>query len=570
MKLKHSLTFQLGTIIAGILVVMIVITSFATYKTAYEKLYDAAGVEAYGCANITTGLISPEDIEKALKGDQAVMDRIGKDLNWTTGKKDIFETQYILSLDGKLVALDENLAASGFKTGDAFKVDEEAINMLLDMKHPTYSEPYSFGGMERLSGYAPIFKDNDSSKEIIAISVIDFDASIVNERTWEVVREGILISLIPMLLASIVSGFLIRRKTKPITQLIEHAKQIADGNLAVAEMNVNSRDEIEDLARTLNRMTVNLQNMLSTMRSTSHQLTGNAHENASTLNEMSEVVQSVANNIGGVTAAVTDGMHHAEKATDVLITLADDLHHIKLTADQTVENSNATMKIAAEGEQRAKEISHDMSLIRSGSEEVSATIQDLVESTTKIQSINTSISSIAAQTNLLALNASIEAARAGEHGKGFAVVAEEVRKLAEQSNAEVLEVDKLIQDIMERIQHVISSTTNNTKHIEKGAETVHLTAQALGNISNAVEETVQEITSISEIMTTETDKSHQIVSMIQQLASSIRDVENKMNSISAAAQETTASIEEVARRSNETNEMAQQLESYVDTFKLKK
>jgi len=67
-KLRNSLTFQLGTIIAGILVVMLGITSFATYITAYNKLYDAAGIEAYGCANITTGLIRPEDMERALSG----------------------------------------------------------------------------------------------------------------------------------------------------------------------------------------------------------------------------------------------------------------------------------------------------------------------------------------------------------------------------------------------------------------------------------------------------------------------------------------------------------------------
>lgn len=569
-KLRDSLTFQLGTIIVGILLVMLAITSIATYKTAYDKLYDAAGIEAYGCANITTGLIRPDDMQKALAGDLTVQNAIGESLNWTVNHKEIFETQYILDLDGKIIALDDNLRSKGFKPGDMFQLDQDAIAGLLASKHPTYSKPYEFGSMKRLSGYAPIHKDHDPSQEIIAISVIDFDANIVKDRTWDVVRDGILISLIPMIIASIGTVFLIRRKTKPISSLIEQAKKIADGDLAVETTESNSQDEVGDLARTLNRMTVNLQVMISKMSMTSHHLSSNAGETSASLEEMREAVSMVANNIEEVATAVTDGTTTAETASSILTNLASELRSTKEDADSMLVNSNETMTIALEGAKRAREISRDMELIRNGSQEVGDTIQNLVESTTKIQNITGSIAGIAAQTNLLALNASIEAARAGEHGKGFAVVAEEVRNLAEQSNQEVLEVEKLVQDISERIQQVITSTSENTKHITKGTETVRLTSQSLSNISSAVEKTVEEIKNISRLMTSEAEKSSEVAHLIENLTHSVREIEDMTNNIAAAAEQTTASIEVVSDRSAQTNQMAHELEEFVGAFHLPK
>ena len=568
-KLMHTLTFQLGTIIAGVLVVMLGISSIATYYTAYNKLYEAAGIEAYGCANITTGLIESSAIDQALTGNKVVMDQIGDLLNWTTEHKDIFESQYILKLDGTLLAVDQNLEARGFSPGDHFYIDKQAIDMLVEMKHPTYSEAFTYGGIKRLAGYAPIYKDHDPNKEIIAISAIDFDASIVSERTWDVVKDGILISIIPMLIASILTGFIISRRTKTISQLIEQAKQIADGNLAVVETTVNRQDEVSDLARNLNRMSANLRKIVSTMGATSHQLSNHANETTATINEMTNNVQIVANSIEDVTYEISIGKHHTENASAVLSSLADNIQSMKLKAGNTVDNSNVTMKMAADGEKRAQEISQDMELISKSSNEVRHTIENLVQSTTQIQQITKTISDIAGQTNLLALNASIEAARAGEHGKGFAVVADEVRKLAEQSNREVLQVEALVKDIMEKIQQVISSTNDSTQYIEKGSETVRITVQSLNAISSAVAETVNEITLISNLMTAETEKSNEVVQMIQQLASSMYTIENTMQNITLAAQETTASISEVEQGSIETTKMAHELEKYVSQFKIK-
>lgn len=566
--MKNNLTVHLGMIIVGIIASMLLITSVATYNTAYNELYKAAGIEAYGCANITTGLIQPDDVKKILAGDTSAIESVGEQLNWTTAHKEIFETQYIIDLDGKLLAMDDNLREDGFKAGDQFYIDKEAVAMLVEMQHATYSEPYEFADLERLSGYAPIFEDHDPSKDIIAISVIDFDASIVSDRTWDVVSKGILISLIPLILASLITLYLIRRKTKPLSALIAHAGEIAKGNLTVEDTNFTSKDEVGDLSKILNTLASNLREIIGTIQTTSVKLTNNVENNSISLNEMKDAVHQVSTNMSETAASVSDGTITAERSSVILQNLAQGLQISKDRADSTVINSKTTMDTAKEGLTRASEISHDMDKIKTASIETSETIGRLNEATKQIQQITGSISAIAAQTNLLALNASIEAARAGEHGKGFAVVAEEVRKLAEQSNNEVDQVETIIKDITESIKLVVESTEESTKLIETGSSTVLQTSQSLSDISTAVAITVEEISMISELTTIEADNSKQVVELITQLTESIREIEEVTTSISAATEETTASIDEIALRSNETNDIAHQLNQIVNKFKL--
>ncbi|MCB1159247.1 MAG: hypothetical protein KDK45_17225, partial [Leptospiraceae bacterium] len=99
-------------------------------------------------------------------------------------------------------------------------------------------------------------------------------------------------------------------------------------------------------------------------------------------------------------------------------------------------------------------------------------MEDIHETTNKINDIVRSISDIADQVNLLSLNASIESARAGEYGRGFAVVASEISKLAEKTLKNSNEIAKF------------SDMAN--KKVLDGKQSTQLSAEAFEDIFNKV------------------------------------------------------------------------------------
>lgn len=125
--------------------------------------------------------------------------------------------------------------------------------------------------------------------------------------------------------------------------------------------------------------------------------------------------------------------------------------------------------------------------------EAEKVIQLLNEYSQQIGIINETITGIANRTNLLALNTAIKAARTGESGRGFAVVAEKVRKLAEQTNAEVSNISQLLSKITENTASAVIAMKHSLTEVEVGVEAVNKAGKSLENILSVVADTVSDI-----------------------------------------------------------------------------
>lgn len=132
-----------------------------------------------------------------------------------------------------------------------------------------------------------------------------------------------------------------------------------------------------------------------------------------------------------------------------------------------------------------------------------AAIDNIQASSVQMAEIVRVIGDIAGQTNLLAFNAAIEAARAGQHGVGFSVVAGEVRKLAERSSQAAREISKLIDE--------------STQHVNQGAQVTKAAASSFEGILAAVTRTGNSVSAIASATDAQRNMAEAVTSTIQQL-----------------------------------------------------
>ena len=297
-----------------------------------------------------------------------------------------------------------------------------------------------------------------------------------------------------------------------------------NGGDLTQEIKIHSKDEIGELASSVNKFIANLRNIMQEVHkgavvvsdtslqlsSSSQQTSASANETAAAMTEMSASVEQVNTNIQEIAVASETATEHAN-----------------------------------EGSKGINKITVQMQTIANSSQEVANSISALSEKSQEIGQIVELITNIADQTNLLALNAAIEAARAGDHGRGFAVVADEVRKLAEESASAAKEIKNLIGNIQLESQNAVESIAKGGKEVDAGLSVVQEVSVAFVEIINAVQG---------------------LTSQIEDVASATEQMSSGVQNVAAATEEQTAAMEEVSASAQSLSKTATELNNVVGKF----
>ncbi|WP_373460629.1 methyl-accepting chemotaxis protein [Pseudomonas sp. PvP006] len=346
-----------------------------------------------------------------------------------------------------------------------------------------------------------------------------------------------LIIVVALVATLLLAWLLTRSITTPLGQALAVARTIAAGDLS-QPVTVHGRDEPAQLLAALASMQTQLQGTLRGISESAQQLASAAEEMSSVMAQSTRGLQ-----------AQNDEIEQAATAVTQMSVAVDDV------ANNAVSSAEASQASDEDSKHGHHQISQTISAIQSLVDEVlgaSNKAEGLAAKAQDISKVLEVIRGIAGQTNLLALNAAIEAARAGEAGRGFAVVADEVRSLAQRTQASTEDIEQMITSIQQGTQDTVGALNSSAEHAGH-------TLQRANNAGNALAKITASISQINQ-------RNRVIASAAEQQALVARDVDRSLVNIRALSTQTAAGASQTSAASQELSRLAVDLNGLVTRF----
>ena len=391
----------------------------------------------------------------------------------------------------------------------------------------------SMQGVLRVVGI--LIEDRERSKRLardfgvlnsaIASALLDTEYTIENER--KTVSDAILtdgerflyiligLSVIGALISLIIGLFVKRSITRPVDDLVEVAKDIAQGDGDLTKrLSVSATGELGQLSGWFNSFLQRLSDLIIEIKDFASNIEHASQEIASGNKDLSErthrqsaALQETASSMEQMNSIIQNSAEDARKAYE----------RTQETQANVDENRSNLLTVVQETIHSNQEMLSD---VQETNHRVVDGMAEISTNSEKMAGIVTLMNDIAFQTNLLALNASVEAARAGEHGKGFAVVATEVRRLASRSAKASEEIGQLVETNLKSVSAGQGTVEEGGRSLEERRLKVESMLGSLQESSNDnlthIQTAFRELAEVMENVTTASEEQAKGVGEVNQ------------------------------------------------------
>jgi Methyl-accepting chemotaxis protein len=368
--------------------------------------------------------------------------------------------------------------------------------------------------------------------------------NVITSQADNIRKITIVIVIIAIILAAVIAILISQGIDQTIKAIIGRLKEASRGDLTV-QFHSRRRDEFHVLIEEIQNTFTNMKKLIYQVNSMSNEVSASSENVSAT----SEVFLKSTKDISSAMNEIEQGIsQQAKDAQECLVQMDNLSNKIILVSDNTKEIgqiADQTKQSIHEGTAVTGNLNNQTQSTIEITTDVIHDIEALEQKSLSISKIISVIHEIANQTNLLSLNASIEAARAGEYGKGFAVVASEIRKLAEQSQGSVNEIN-----------HIIESIQNDTR---KAAQTARKAEDVLKLQGDAVNDTTASYKNIN-------DNVERLMVYLNSITRNVGTIEEAKQSALGAIENISAVLEEIAASANTVNQTSNEQQISVETL----
>ena len=346
---------------------------------------------------------------------------------------------------------------------------------------------------------------------------------------------------IAVLAVSAVMLLLARGVGRRLDEALATARRIAEGDLHAPAPRAEIVDESGALMSALGAMTDNLNRIVGQVQHASIRIN-------STATELAASSVRLESNASGFGASATE----VAAATREISTTGEELLH---TMQVVADSAAGAAEKAQESREGLQSMQQSVHRLDAAAETVATRLSTINEKAQGINAIVGTITKVAEETNLLSVNAAIEAEKAGEFGLGFLIVAREIRRLADQTAAATLDIERMIR----QMQSAVSA----------GVDEMDRFGDSLRAVLDDVDRVGQRVQGIIAHVEDDTIRFVQVTEGMRSQTVGARQIDEAMRALSAGARQTIESAGEFGTASGELQGAIQSLKSAVGLMRLR-